>query len=91
LFQTQSLLKKWTQAPKKILATESLELIVRLTSEGCGLGIIPKRTVELLGLDLVQVPNTPVFSDHFSLVHRPEFGKMKYEKEILSVISRAFN
>jgi len=61
-----------------------------MTSEGCGYGIIPKRTVELLGLELVQVSNTPIVKDQFSIVHRPEFGKTKYEKEILTSISQAF-
>ncbi|MDH4468351.1 MAG: LysR family transcriptional regulator [Bacteriovoracaceae bacterium] len=91
LFQSQSVLKKWAQAPKQLLSTESLELVVRLTNEGCGYGIIPKRTVDLLGVDLIQEPNTPVYSDQFSIVHRPEFGKTRYEKEILATISQAFN
>lgn len=89
LFQSQSILKKWGLAPKKILSTDNLDLIVRMTHEGCGYGIIPKRTVELIGLDLVQVSNTPEFKDHFSIVHRPEFGKTKYEKEILAAIYQA--
>jgi hypothetical protein len=62
-----------------------------MTNEGCGYGVIPKRTVDLLGLDLVQVPNTPVFNDQFSVVYRPEFGKTRYEKEILTTISRSFS
>lgn len=91
LFQSQSILKKWGQGPKQLLSTESLELIARMTNQGCGYGIIPKRTVDLLGLDLIQVPGTPVYSDQFCIVHRPEFGKTHYEKEILSIISLSFN
>ncbi len=91
LFQVQSILKKWTHGPKQLFSVESLDLIVRMTNEGCGYGIIPKRTVDLLEFDLIQVPNTPTFSDQFCIVHRPEFGKTKYEKEILSTISRSFN
>lgn len=91
LFQSQSLLKKWAQAPKKVLTTENLELIARLTFEGCGYGIIPKKTVELLGLDLIQVPGTPVFNDQFCMIHRPEFGKLNYEKIILTTILKSFN
>jgi len=90
LFQAQSLLKKWSQAPKRVITTESLDLIARMTNEGCGYGVIPKRMVDVLGFDLVQVPNTPVFNDQFSVVHRPEFGKTRYEKEILMTISLSF-
>ncbi len=86
LFQTQSILKKWTHAPKSITSTESLDLIIRMTHQGCGYGIIPKKAVDLVGLDLVQVANTPHFKDQFSVVHRPEFGKTPYEKEILAAI-----
>jgi len=91
LFQSQSILKKWTQAPKQLLSIESLDLIVRMTNQGCGYGIVPKRTVDLLKLDLIQVPSTPIFNDQFSVVHRPEFGKTKYEKEILAAIYKAIN
>lgn len=91
LFQSQSILKKWTHAPKKLLSIESLDLIVRMTNQGCGYGIIPTRTVDLLELNLIQVPNTPVFNDQFSVVYRPEFGKTKYEKEILETIYQTFS
>jgi DNA-binding transcriptional LysR family regulator len=90
LFQSQNILKKWTQAPKKILATESLDLIARMTHQGCGYGIIPKRIVDLLDLDLKLVPNTPTYNDQLSVIHRPEFGKTPYEKGILSAIGQTF-
>jgi DNA-binding transcriptional LysR family regulator len=90
LFQTQSIIKKWTKAPNRILPSDSLDLIARLTHEGCGYGILPKRTVDLLGLELIQVAHAPIVSDQFSIVHRPEFGKTKYEKEILSAIYQSF-
>ena len=91
LFQTKSILKKWTQAPQQLLSVQNLDVIVRMTAQGCGYGIIPKRIVELLDLDLVQVPHTPVLNDQFSLVHRPEFGKTRYEKEILACIQKSFS
>ncbi len=90
LFQAQSIIKKWTHAPKNVLGTDSLDLIARMTNEGCGYGIIPKRAVDILGLDLVQVPNTPAFNDQFYIVHRPEFGKTKYEKDVLGIINQGF-
>jgi hypothetical protein len=37
LFQTQSILKKWKNKPKRIISTDSLELISRLTNEKIGL------------------------------------------------------
>lgn len=90
LFQSQSLLKKWNKSPQTYIATESLELIARMTEEGCGYGIIPERIVKLLALNLVQVPNTPTIIDKFSIVYRPEFGKSKYEKSIIDLILKIF-
>lgn len=90
LFQVQSTLKKWTKSPKNIIPTDNLELIARMTQMGCGYGIIPERMVNLLGLDLIQESHTPVFKDEFSLVYRPEFGKSKYEKTIVSIIKETF-
>lgn len=86
LFQTQSILKKWKDASKEIVHTHSLELIARMTEQGCGFGIIPERIVKLLKLDLIKVPNTPIYKDEFCVVYRPEFGKSQYEKKVLSLI-----
>ena len=52
LFQTQSILKKWKDKPKKMISTDSLELICQLVSEKIGLGILPERAVQLSKLNL---------------------------------------
>ncbi|WP_372655444.1 LysR family transcriptional regulator [Halobacteriovorax sp.] len=86
LFQTQSIIKKWKKDFEDIIHTDGLELIARMTEQGCGYGIIPERVVKLLNSDLVKVANTPNFKDEFFIVYRPEFGKSNYEKKILELI-----
>jgi DNA-binding transcriptional LysR family regulator len=80
LFQTQSILKKWTKKPKKIINTDSLELITRLVNEGIGFGIIPERAVLLSEFKLKKVNSLPTYKDNICLVYRPEFGKAPAEK-----------
>jgi DNA-binding transcriptional LysR family regulator len=80
LVQTQTILRKWARHPAQIMDSESLELIVRLTERGLGYGIIPTRAVNLLGASLTQIAGLPVFRDEICLVHRPEFGKMGFER-----------
>jgi len=80
LFQTQSILKKWTKKPKKIINTDSLELITRLVNEGIGFGIIPERAVLLSEFSLKKVNSLPTYKDNICLVYRPEFGKAPAEK-----------
>lgn len=90
LFQTQSILKKWVKKPKKIIETENLELIVRLTNEGIGYGIVPERAVDLLDLNLIKLPQLPSYKDKICLVYRPEFGKTLPEKMIIDSIKQVF-
>ena len=91
LFQTQSILKKWKTKPKRIISTESLELISRLTHEKIGFGIIPARAVELYGHSLKAQTSLPSYKDNICLVYRPEFGKITAEKMTIEAIKKAFN
>lgn len=90
LFQTESILKKWRNKPKKIIATDSLELIARLTTEKIGYGILPERAVQLYSSHLIEQGSLPHFKDEISLVYRPEFGKVLAEKLTIEAIKRAF-
>jgi DNA-binding transcriptional LysR family regulator len=90
LNQTQSILRKWNQAPVNRVDTDSLELIVRLVSAGLGYGIIPERAVSLHGAPLQKVSGTPQFKDTISLMYRPEFGRSAAERTLLQSISQSF-
>lgn len=89
LFQTQSILKKWKSKPKKIISTDSLELICKLTHEKIGYGIIPERAVNLSGLKLNKQTQLPTYKDEISLVYRPEFGKTKAEKLVVESLKKS--
>jgi len=91
LFQSQSILNKWKNKPEKVITTESIELIVSLTSEGLGYGVIPERAVQLQKVNLVKHENLPFFKDEFCLVYRPEFGKIKSEKLVIEALTQSFD
>ena len=91
LFQTQSILKKWKNKRKRIISTESLELISRLTNEKIGYGIMPARAVELYGHALKAQANLPTYKDDICVVYRPEFGKISAEKMTIEAIKKSFN
>lgn len=90
-FQTQSILKKWKNKPKRIISTESLELISRLANEKIGYGIMPARAVELYGHALKAQTNLPSYKDDICLVYRPEFGKIAAEKMTIEAIKKSLN
>ncbi len=87
-FHNQAILKKWKKRPRNILVSDNLDLNVRLTDSGIGLGIIPKRGIEMLGADLEQVPNTPISSVEVFLVHKPVFGRNKTERLFIDVTKK---
>ncbi len=90
LFQTQSILKKWKDRPRQIIATESLELICRLVSEDIGYGIIPQRAVKLSAAPLRQIEKLPIYKDEIALVYRPEFGKVASERLTVTALEKSF-
>lgn len=90
MFQTQSIIKKWKNHPRKTIETESLELICRLAGKGLGYGIIPTKAVELSGERLQPVKSLPTYKDEIALVHRPEFGRSKAERLLIEAIRSAF-
>jgi DNA-binding transcriptional LysR family regulator len=90
LFQTQSILKKWKQKPRKLISTTSLELVCRLAGAGLGYGIIPQRAVEVMGSALTSIATLPVYKDEICLVHRPELGRLHAERLVIDAIQRSF-
>ena len=87
LLQTQSILRKWKNHPIDVIETESLELIIRLVEQGIGYGILPERAVRIMGSKINKMTQLPKFQDEICIVHRPEFGKTKIEKELLSALT----
>lgn len=90
LFQTQSIVKKWKKHPVRMISTESLELIARLTSEGIGFGILPARAIDEKDLKLKRRSDLPSFRDVIALCYRPEFGKSLSESSIIESIKKVF-
>ncbi|RYZ90740.1 MAG: LysR family transcriptional regulator [Proteobacteria bacterium] len=90
LFQTQAILKKWKEKPQKIIESDGLELICRLTAQGLGYGIIPGKAVELSNEKLKLVKSLPTYKDEIALVYRPEFGKSKAERMLIEAIRSTF-
>jgi DNA-binding transcriptional LysR family regulator len=90
LFQSQFILKRWEDKPRRTIETDGLDLICRLTAQGLGYGIIPTKAVELSKEKLVQVSSLPTYDDEVTLVYRPEFGKTPAEKAIIESIRSAF-
>lgn len=89
LFQVQAILRKWKSCPRELLPTTNLELIARLVDRGVGYGIIPQRTVELVGVELRKSAAAPTCTDRIAVVHRPEFGRLPYEREVLAALMGA--
>lgn len=90
LFQTQSILRKMKIKPKRLIHTESLELIAQMIAEGVGLGILPKRAVELSRCPISALKDTPIFKDTLSIIFRPEFRKSLPGKLLIDSIRSVF-
>lgn len=89
LFQTQSILRRWKNKPDRMITTDSLELICRLTQEGIGYGIIPTKAVQLVTQKLKLLSDLPTFKDEISLIYRPEFGRNPAEKLVIKALKES--
>ena len=91
LLQTQWLLnhlqKNFTYS--RMLSSNNLEVIVELTAQGCGVGILPA-VVAKRHPKLKPIPNTPSYSDEICLVYRPENKKIMAIQEIILAIKKHF-
>ncbi len=90
LLQSQDILKRWKNRPRKTIETDGLELLCRLTAKGLGYGIIPTKAVDLSNEPLVAIKSLPSFKDEIALVYRPEFGKTPAERALIEAIKSAF-
>jgi len=88
VFHAQAILKKWKKRPKNILASDNLDLNIRLIDQGVGLGIVPSRGVQMLGLNLRQVPNTPTSPIDVFLLHKPVFGRHLIERMFIETAKK---
>lgn len=90
MFQTQSILRNWKNKPKRVLETESLELVCRLVEAKIGYGIVPKLAIRLLGMSLHEHTNLPHYKDSLSLVYRPEFRSNEAENIVCEALRKWF-
>lgn len=90
LRQTQFILKKIHHKgikSKRMITSNNLEVIARLTAAGTGIGILPGSVVNSLQQSkLYRVPNTPVYHDEICLVYRPENRNLKSVQVMLEAI-----
>jgi len=92
LFQTQSLLKKIKSVHtfKRVMHVPNLEVILSLTAQGAGIGILPSRVAQNinsknLSLELVNA-KWPTYSDELYLIYRADTQKTKSSKILLNFI-----
>ncbi len=76
LLQTQSLLKKLKNQGSKysrVIKSNNLELITKLTIEGAGIGIIPTSVGKVFGPNkLIPISKSPKFKDQRAIIYRVE-------------------
>lgn len=87
-FHTQAILKKWKKRPKQTLISNNFALNARLVEQGVGYGILPKKGIQMLGLNLIPVPHTPVTKIEISLVHKPAFGRRMVERLFIDTMKK---
>lgn len=91
LFQSQSILNKWRNKPKKMITSDSIELIINLCSEGLGYAVIPERAVHVQKANLFKHEDLPCYKDELCLVYRPEFGKATPERLVIEVLMKSMS
>ncbi|STX29939.1 putative Transcriptional regulator, LysR [Legionella beliardensis] len=88
--QAQYLLKTIKKAgidSRRIITTNSLEVVANLTSKGTGIGIIPTRVAKAMHPDLLKpVPGTPSYDDEISLIYRNENRNVQAIQMIINAI-----
>lgn len=94
LLQTQALLEKLEKKGlrfARLLHSSSLEVIAKLTHEGCGVGILPERVVRAEGPGRLRrySAEAPVFKDRLCLVYRTGTQHNMAVKAILRSIQQA--
>lgn len=93
LLQTQDLQKKLKRAGLRFSRTihsSNLEVIAKLTAEGCGIGILPARVANANESWLKKLPDAPSFRDEVVLLYRMENKGVKSIQEMAERIDRSF-
>lgn len=92
LIQSQTLLKKCKKVgihSKRIIHSNSLEVIAHLTANGNGIGILPARVAKtLFPKKLKKMPNAPTFADRICLIYRPENNTVAAIQAIIATIKQ---
>lgn len=91
MLQALSILSRWKGAPQQTINVENLELATYLTHSGAGLGILPSLVVKAQRLNLKQVPGTPSFKDHLTLVCYPEVIRSEEGRLVFETLKKSFN
>jgi len=90
LTQTQFVLKelrKAGQLSRRVLTTNSVEVVANLTANGCGFGILPACVARFMYPDrLKRVPDAPVYSDDICLIYRNENRQVQAIQTIVDAI-----
>jgi DNA-binding transcriptional LysR family regulator len=72
---------------KRVVTTESMEVVANLTANGCGIGIIPARVAKSLHpRKLKPIPKLPNYSDELCLIYRNENRSIKAIQAIVTAI-----
>ena len=80
-------IKKLSLDSRRIITTNSLEVVANLTAKGAGIGILPTRVAKAMYPDLLKpVPDTPSYDDEISLIYRNENRNVQAMQMIISAI-----
>lgn len=96
LLQTQDILKRLKRSKKhfdRVITSNNLEIICRLTIAGCGYGILPERVVSIFNVrkSISPVTDSPTFFDELFLIYRTENKNIQYVKTVKDVVIQALN
>jgi len=95
LLQTQDILKKLRKTDldiKRVITSNNLEVITKLTMKGSGYGIIPTRVASIFNKNNVIKPveDAPSFNDELFLIYRIENKNIEYIKVFKEKIKQTF-
>lgn len=94
LIQTQWLLKrlkKYSIQPLRMITSNNLEVIAKLTAYGNGMGILPSSVACYTQPTLKSIAKMPVYHDEIYLVYRHEYRQHKAMQVMISAIKKYFN
>ncbi len=92
MLQAQDLMKRTKSKAHsfdRIITTPNLELIAQLTEAGSGVGIIPKKVVEMRNSKVkIFDEDLPHFTDSINMVYRADLPKTMATKEIVAAMMK---